>query len=68
MVTETSLACWIIGLENSSVFLVRTLRSETVYDLKKAIRKEEPMLNHITADQLEIWKASDPARSIPNYS
>ena len=64
MATEISLACWIVGLDNANAFPVETLRSQTVGHLKKAIKKENA-LNRIDADQLEIWKVSDPTRSVP---
>jgi len=54
---EISLACWILGLDDANHFLVDILLSKTVDHLKKAIKKEKsPILNHIAADQLEIWK------------
>jgi hypothetical protein len=62
MPAEISLACWILGLDNANLFLIDILRSKTVDHLKKAIKKEkENAFNHIDADQLEIWKVSDPA-------
>jgi len=58
--------CWIVGLDDANAFPVDILLSKTVGHLKKAIKKEkEPILNHIAADQLEIWKVSDPAHSVP---
>ena len=66
MPAESSLACWIVGLDDANAFPVDILLSKTVGHLKKAIKKEkEPIFNHIAADQLEIWKASDPVRSVP---
>jgi len=57
---EISLACWILGLDDANHFLVDILLSKTVDHLKKAIKKEkDPILNHIAADQLEIWKVGD---------
>ena len=64
MAVEISLNCWILGLDKANRFSVDVPLSKTVDRLKKAIKKEkEPTLNHIAADQLEIWKVSDP-RSI----
>ena len=65
MAAEISLTCWILGFDDTNAFPVDILRSQTVGHLKKAIKKEkDPMLNHIAADQLEIWKVGDPARSV----
>ena len=65
MATDISLTCWIVGLDDANAFPVDILRSQTVGHLKKAIKKEkENALNHIDADQLEIWKVGDPARSV----
>jgi hypothetical protein len=63
MAAEISLACWILGLDDANVFLADILPSNTVDHLKKTIKKEkENALNHIDADQLEIWKVSDSAQ------
>jgi hypothetical protein len=44
------------------------MRSQTVGHLKKAIKKEkEPILNHVAADQLEIWKVNNSARRTPHF-
>ena len=65
MATELSLNCWIDGLDNANAFPVDILSSKTIGHLKKAIKKEkENALNHIDADQLEIWKVNDPAPSV----
>ena len=57
---EISLGCWILGLDGSSVFQVHIARSETVDQLKEAIKEEnDHALNHIAARQLKIWKVSD---------
>ena len=65
MATELSLNCWIDGLHNTNAFSVQILPSKTVDQLKKAIKKEnDPVLNHLAAHQLEIWKVSDPAPSV----
>jgi hypothetical protein len=66
MGNEILLNCSILGHNVRNVFLVDILHSRTVGHLKGAIKKEkEPTLNHIAADQLEIWKVSDPTRSVP---
>jgi len=66
--TQISLGCWIVGLNNANPFLVRILLSETIDDLKDAIKKKkEHTLNHIAANQLDIWKVSDPAQRDRNY-
>ena len=57
---EISLNCSILGRNVRNVFPVDILRGRTVGHLKGAIKKEkEPTLNHIAADQLEIWKVSE---------
>jgi len=64
MATEISLNCRILGLGGS--FPVDILPSKTVGHLKDAIKKKkEPVLNHIAADQLEIWKVNDPRTAYP---
>jgi hypothetical protein len=66
MPAESSLACWIVGPDDASAFMVDVLLSKTVDHLKDAIKKKkENALNHTDADQLEIWKVSDPACSVP---
>jgi hypothetical protein len=60
MNAEISLACWILGLDDADAFLVDIPPSKTVSHLKDAIKtKIEPILNHIAAHQLAIWKVSD---------
>jgi len=57
---EMSLTCWIPGLGDANAFPVYAMRSQTVGHLKIAIKKmKEPSLNHIAADQLEIYKVGD---------
>ena len=63
-----SLVCCVLGLDDVKPFLVDIPLSKTVDHLKKAIKKEkEPTLNHIAADQLEIWKVSDPTQRTRRY-
>ena len=62
MAPEISLACWILGFNDSNPFMVGVLPSKTVDHLKKAIKKEnERTLSGIDAHELEIWKVSQPA-------
>ena len=68
MAAEISLVCWIPGLEDANAFTIDIPRSKTVDHLKKAIKKEkEPILNHVAADQLEIWKVNNSARRTPHF-
>jgi hypothetical protein len=63
-----SLVCCVLGLGDVKPFLVDIPLSKTVDHLKKAIKKEkENAFNHIDADQLEIWKVSDPAQRNRQY-
>ena len=63
-----SLACCVLGLDDVKPFLVDIPLSKTVDHLKKAVKKEkEPTLNHIAADQLEIWKVGDSAQCNHHY-
>jgi hypothetical protein len=53
---EISFNCWILGVHDATVFAVDILPSKTVDRLEKAITKEkETGLNHIDADQLDVW-------------
>ena len=68
MAGKISLNCWIVGLDKANRFSVDVPLSKTVDHLKKAIKKEkEPTLNHIAADQLKIWKVSDPMQRTRRY-
>jgi len=61
---EILLNCWILG--GTTSFPVEILPSENIGQLKDAIKKKkEPVLNHIAADQLEIWKVNDPRTAYP---
>jgi len=63
MADELRLNCWILGFDDADAFPVGVLRSRTVAHLKDAIKKmTENALDRIDADQLNIWKASYPAR------
>jgi hypothetical protein len=66
MTDEILLYCSILGPDGGHAFPVRISRSRTVGDLKDAIKKKKGnALNHIDADQLEIWKVSDRAPLTP---
>jgi len=68
MAVEISLNCWIVGLDKANRFSVDVPLSKTVDHLKDAIKKKkENAFNHIDADQLEIWKVSDPAQRNRQY-
>jgi len=59
MATKITPCCSVIGLNDENVFSVDIHRSKTVHHLKKAVKKEmEPKLNHLAANELEIWKVN----------
>ena len=61
---EIVLNCWILG--DTASFPVNIVPSKNVGHLKDAIKEEEePVLNHIAAGQLEIWKVNDPRTAYP---
>ena len=50
-----------LGDNASHVFRVKIASSEPVVAFKKAIKEEKkPMLDHVTADSLTLWKVSIP--------
>ena len=60
---EILLHCSILGPDVEGIFPVEILRSKTVGQLKDAIKKmKEPKLNHIPADELDVYKVSDSAQ------
>lgn len=60
---EIKLFSWILG--GSRPFSVKIGMSETVDDLKAAIRKKkEPELDHIAADALSVWKVRKSSRRV----
>jgi hypothetical protein len=62
MATEISLCCWILGLDDATVFPVDIVPSKTVGHLKKLIKNEnENTLKQIDAHQLDIWKVTPRA-------
>ena len=63
MASEICLGCSILGPDVTSIFLVDILPSKCVDHLKKAIKREKaPKLDHIAADELDIYKVSDSAQ------
>ena len=68
MPIEISLGCRIIGLNNVNAFSIDIMSSKTVHHLKSAIKEYNGnKLENIDADQLEIWKVSDPAQRNRHY-
>jgi hypothetical protein len=68
MAAEISLNCWILGLDDARAFPVDILLSKTVGHLKDAIRKKKEKvaaLDHIDADQLDIWKVKRSHAAYP---
>jgi hypothetical protein len=53
------LHCFLYGDHPNQVFLVKIASTESVGNLQKAIKdKKKPVLDHITADALTLWKVS----------
>ena len=68
MPIEISLGCLIIGLNNVNAFTIEIMSSKSVHNLKSAIKEHNGnKLENIDADQLEIWKVSDPAQRTRHY-
>jgi hypothetical protein len=66
MAAEISLNCWILGLDDARAFSVDIFLSKTVDHLKDAIKKKkEPALDHIAADQLDIWQVKRSRAAYP---
>jgi len=66
MVAKLSLGCWILGDRNP--FMVAILPSKTVDYLKDTIKKKkQPALDHIAADELNIWKVNSPSQRTRHY-
>ena len=60
---QLSLYCSILGDDVGRPFGVRISSSQSVDDLKDAIKKKkENKLAHIDADELDIYKVSDSAQ------
>ena len=62
------LNCSILGPDVERIFSVEILRSESVRQLKQAIKEEKaPELDHIDADELDIYKVRDSAQYTDHY-
>jgi hypothetical protein len=56
-----ALNCWLDGDDVSQVFPIKIPGTESVGSLKDAIKaKKKPVLDHIAADSLLLWKVSIP--------
>ena len=56
-----TLVCYVRGDDHTCVFNVQINKTESVADLKKAIKKEiSTKFDDITAKDLRLWKASVP--------
>jgi Crinkler effector protein N-terminal domain len=56
------LNCWVFGDDITQVFPIKIVNTESVGTLKEAIKdKKQPVLDHVTADSLTLWKVSVPA-------
>jgi hypothetical protein len=61
MAATLQLNCWVFGDDDSQVFPIKIGNKESVGTLKKAIKEEKkPVLDHVTADSLTLWKVSIP--------
>ena len=56
---EIELWCWVLGDTPNRVFSVSIKRSDTIYDLKIAIKGEKPPFKDIAADSLDLYKVGD---------
>ena len=56
MSDEIKLLCWVQGDRVDRGFVVRIKPSNTIADLKKAIRAKKPSFQQIDADSLQLWK------------
>ena len=55
------LNCWVFGEDPNSIFPVKIVATKTVSTLKDAVKeKKQPVLNHIAASMLVLWKVSIP--------
>jgi Crinkler effector protein N-terminal domain len=55
------LNCFVFGDDASQVFPVKIASTDSVGTLRKAIKEEKkPVLDHLTADSLTLWKVSIP--------
>jgi len=56
MSDEIKLLCWVQGDSVDRGFVVRIKPSNTISDLRKAIKAEKPSFQKIDADSLRLWK------------
>ena len=56
------LTCSILGPDVSRVFPVVISSAKNIGQLKNAIKEKKRKLDHIDADELDIWKVSKPAQ------
>jgi hypothetical protein len=59
-----NLNCWLLGDDPRRVFSVKIAKSETVDDLKKAIKEDSSRKNYfndVDAADLDLWKVRDGA-------
>ena len=64
---EILLNCSILGPNVARTFSVKILRDESVDVLKYAIKeKKKPKLDHMSADELDLWKVSDLMHNVPD--
>jgi len=56
MSDEIKLLCWVQGDRLDHCFMVRINPSNTIADLKKAIRAEKPSFQQIDPASLQLWK------------
>ena len=59
MANKVSFNCSILGPTVGRVFSVEVLQSITVSQLKDAVKNNRPRLDHIDADELDIYMVSD---------
>jgi hypothetical protein len=55
MSDEIKLLCWVQGDRVDRGFVVRIKPSNTIADLKEAIRAGKPSFQQIDADSLQLW-------------
>ena len=62
MAATLQLNCLVFGDDITQVFPIKIANTESVGTLKDAIKdKKKPVLDHVTADSLALWKVSVPA-------
>jgi hypothetical protein len=56
-----NLSCWLVGDDATSIFQAEFVNTRSVATLKDAIKeKKKPVLDHIPADSLRLWRCSIP--------